>query len=299
MEINVLNQNFGIKNQVEFFNLNDTFAAVRITNNSAISEISLYGAHVMSFVPKGQKDILWMSPNCIYQEGTPLRGGIPICLPWFSAHPTDTTKPMHGFVRLNTWNVLETKAIDDNTTCIKLGIKSNENTKKLWNEDFETELLVMVGKKLEVKLTYINLSKNDVTISCALHSYFSIGNNDTTCIEGLLETDYLDNLENQKQKKQTEKLLNIDKEINRRYINTTNDCLIHDKELGRIVRVAKQNSNASVVWNPFSETIKTMKDLPHEGYKSFVCIEAANINTDARTLKPNEKHELTTILSLD
>jgi D-hexose-6-phosphate mutarotase len=299
MTLTELNDRFAIPGQLKFKEGKGNLQVAEISNTLAIATISLYGAHVLSFQPKGQKELLWLSEKSHFEVGKPIRGGIPLCFPWFGPNASDLKKPIHGFARLVMWDVLRTACLADGSTQIALALREHEATKAILPLKFFAELVVTVGTKLELALTAKNTDSKPFTISDALHTYFNISDVANVTIEGLNETAYYDGTQKDASKKQTEHLLPIQQEENRRYINTEAACVIHDKGLGRNIRAAKRGSNTTVIWNPWSETSKTIGDMQEGGYKTFVCVEAVNAYNDVVTLAPNASHTIAAILSVD
>lgn len=299
MNCSELNAKFAITGQMEFVEGKGKLPVALITSRHAKAEVSLYGAHVLSFVPDGQKDVLWLSPQSMFESGKPIRGGIPVCFPWFGPHATDSQKPMHGFARLQTWNVVETFAFENGNVRIILSLKDNTETKALWPFDFYAKMIIEVGKKLDVTLCCTNTSTETIKVGGALHSYFSISNIANIDISGLKGCQYYAGFAKNISNPQDEETLKIVKEENRRYINHTDDCIIADPKWNRKMRVSKKGSKVTVVWNPYSETVKTMADIPVTGYQDFICVEAVNAYADIIDIEPGENHCLSTVLSLE
>jgi glucose-6-phosphate 1-epimerase len=299
MTLAELNTRFAIPEQLTFKAGKGNLPIAEISNKFATATLSLYGAHVLSFQPKGQKDLLWLSNKSYYEIGKPIRGGIPLCFPWFGPNDSDPKKPVHGFARLVLWDVLRTACLADGSTQIALGLHENNTTQAILPLKFSAELILTVGTRLEVSLTTMNSDSKPFTISDALHTYFNISDISNITIDGLSETMYYDGPTKGITEQQTELALSISKEENRRYINTASDCIIHDKGFGRTIRAAKHGSNVTVVWNPLSETSKTFGDMQEGEYKTFVCVEAVNAYNDLVTLEPNMSHTITAVLSVE
>lgn len=298
MNYSEINAKYALPGQLEFVKGTGDLPLARITNSYAKADISLYGAQVLSFIPKGQKDILWMSPQCIYELGKPMRGGIPVCFPWFGSYAGDSLKPAHGFARLLTWDVTETSALKNGATRLILGLKNNAATMAIWPFSFSARMIFEIGEKLDVTLCCTNTGSDVFSFSEALHSYFSISDITQTGIMGLKDCDYYAGFSMDATIRQQEDVLKIAKEENRRYINHTGDCTLTDPAWNRSIQVAKKGSNVTVVWNPWIETAKTMPDIPVTGYRNFICIEAVNAYDATVTLKPGESHCISAILGV-
>lgn len=299
MDIKELNQKFAIDGQIEFEKGNGGLTVAKITNKFATAVVSLYGAHVQSFQPAGQKDLLWMSPQSAFEVGKPIRGGIPVCFPWFGPHPTDGQKPAHGFARLLVWNVAKTSILSGGEIELQLALVSNAQTLAIWPFSFSATMTVVVGAKLEVTLSYTNTGSETFVCSDALHTYFQVSDSSKIGISGLSGYNYYAGFSKEPDSKQSEAVLAIQQEENRRYINHTADSVIEDAGLNRKIRVAKRGSKITVVWNPWAETTKTIGDIPDAGYKEFICVEAVNTYNDVATLKPKESFSVSTIISAE
>lgn len=295
--IEQLNKSFGIAGKVNFFKGKGGLTTVEINTKDAKSEISLYGAQLLSFAPQGQQDIIWMSENSLFEEGKAIRGGIPLCFPWFGPHATDTSKPQHGFARLQYWEVKEIKQTTDEVVIVKLNLQQSESSLALWPFHFNAMAQFTIGKTLEVDLTVTNTGTEHFEYSDALHTYFNISSIDTIGIEGLQDATYYDGF-GMNLKTQHPSVLYFNTETNRRYVNSTGNCIIHDKDRNRNIVVEKAGSKVTVVWNPGEEIAKTISDIQPGGYKTFVCVEPANAyaGIDIITLQPGQSHTLITII---
>lgn len=298
MTIDELDDKFGIEGELGFTETNGDLIAISIYNKYADAEICLYGGQITRYIPHGGFDLLWMSQASFYEEGKAIRGGIPICFPWFGPNPTDTSKPAHGFARLMYWEVIETSSQASGEIIVKLQLESSEETKALWPFDFCAILTIVIGRTLEVSLSVKNTGNQPFEYSAALHSYFNISGIGNILISGLEGHSYYNGFDNELQVQQDE-LLSIEKEENRRYIDTENDNVIIDPTFNQLIRVSKKGSKVTVVWNPGEETSATMEDMHDGGFQEFVCIEAVNAYHDRITLVSGETHETSTYITLD
>lgn len=298
VDIEELEDRFGIEGELGFTETEGDLISISVFNKYADAEISLYGAHVISFIPHGTFGVLWMSPDSFFEVGKPIRGGIPVCFPWFGPHPSDPEKPLHGFARLMYWDVIETASVATGETLIRLELNSSQETKKYWPYDFCAQLTIVVGRKLEVSLNISNTGESDFSYTAALHSYFNISGIENIEIRGLEGVAYYDGSGDELLKQETP-VLEIKKEENRRYINTDADCIIIDPVFNQAVRVSKEGSNVTVVWNPGEETAEKIEDISGDSYQAFVCVETVNAYNDTIHLHQGEKHNTTTRIGLD
>jgi glucose-6-phosphate 1-epimerase len=298
MNLTELNQKFSIDGHIKFIAGEGDLPMAVIGNKYATAMVSLYGAQVLSYKPIGEEDLLWMSNKSLFKEGKAIRGGIPLCFPWFGKHTTDPSLPQHGFARLSTWEVAETIILENGATEIRLQLHQSPATKTLWSFDFSATITVIIGDKLELKLKIINTDEQDFTYSDALHTYLNISNINNIKIEGLYHTPYYDGFGNTPLM-QEDVLLTITKEENRRYVEHAADCIVTDKGFNRKIRVSKTGSKVTVVWNPWIETTKTMSDMSANGYETFICVEAANSYDDVVTIKPLDAFAISTTIALE
>ena len=295
----MLNEKFGIPGQINFTTGKGNLPIAEITSRDASAVVSLYGAHLLSFQPKEQSDILWMSDLSAFEEGKPIRGGIPVCFPWFGSHESDSQKPVHGFARINQWDVTGTRILSQEEVQLQLTLKDSLGTRLHWPYSFRIDMMIIVGSALKVSLTCTNTGKEVFTYSDALHTYFAVSDIANVRVHGFKKCRYYDGLENGKVKTQTEDLLLVNREESRRYFEFTNDCIIEDLGYSRKIRVKKDGSQVTLVWNPWVENAKKIPDMQDDGYQTMICIEAVNANDDIVTLKPGESHVLTTVLMLE
>lgn len=298
IDIDKLNDKFGLEGKVKFAKLKNDLIFLTLSNKYANADICLYGAHITSFRPHKSKDILYMSPESSFEIGKPIRGGIPLCFPWFGPHKTDSEKPQHGFARLLYWDVVETETIPGGETRIRLQLCSSEETKAYWPHDFLAELTVIVGQTLEVSLKVTNPSDEPFEYTCALHSYFNLSTIENISIDGLQGAKYHSQLEPGEFIQEPPKLV-IQQAETRHYHNTEATCVIEDTIFRRKIRVAKAGSKITTVWNPWKEICAKINDMPDDAFQTFVCVEAVNAFDDVISLAPKESHTTAAMIGLE
>jgi len=289
------NAEFGIENHLCFYANENRLPEIRIKNEYASAAIQLHGGHVSHFQPVGEEPVLWVSRNAIFQRGTALRGGIPVCWPRFCDSSEGHKLAVHGFARTSEWGVQTTSALPDGRTQVVLRLPCSEQTLRLWPHRFELLLSVTVGAELETVLSTRNTGETDFIFSEALHTYFNISDIRTVSVGGLEGCDFIGDPAGTPQIGP----VTFECYTDRLYLDTATDCVIDDPGFGRRIRVSKTGSRNTVVWNPWAEKAQAMKDFGKDEYLTMVCVEAVNAEANAITLKPGERHRLGSTLSLE
>ena len=266
-----------------------------VKNDFATATISLHGGHITSFVPNGKKDILWMSEKSDFAPGAAIRGGVPVCWPWFGDKGEGL--PKHGFVRNEMWYLRSHAELADGRTVVTLEITDKDVKFAKPEFPFTLQITFYIGKHLEISLTAVNEGDVPVVAPCALHTYFAISDVDDVVVKGLEKVEFSDRVAGADPALQSEcTALRIDREIDRLYVNTASAVTVTDKE--RTIKVEKTGSNTTVVWNPWIEKSSKMADFAAEGYRSMLCVEALAAFDDARVLHPGVAVTMTQKISV-
>lgn len=295
-DVSRLNRRFGIPGHAAFREGPGGFPVLTLTHSHGTLELTPYGGHVLSYQPASHAPALFLSQASSFVSGKPIRGGIPVCWPWFGPHPADPAQPMHGFARLLSWDVEAVEAGTEGME-VRLVLRDDARTRAYWPHAFELVLRVVLGPVLRVELTTRNTGTQPFVLTQALHTYFTVGDIERVAIEGLESACYFDSLTRQGVAPEGKPVV-IRAEVDRVYTDTTADCLIRDAALGRQIRVAKHGSRSTVVWNPWVDKSKRMPDFGDDEYPGMLCIEATNARDDAVTVPPGLTHALAQILSV-
>lgn len=271
------------------------YPVFRVNHPVATARVAINGAHVMEWTPAGQAPVLYLSPAAIFQQGKAIRGGIPLCWPWFNAHPTDPEKPMHGFARIRQWTLEEATASEAGVT-LALTLSDDAETHKLWPYPFHLRAELRIGATLEVVLTTRNTGTEVLQLSEALHTYLAVGDISSVIVHGLAGLQYLDTVGPLMMRRQTEDF-HINGEVDRQYISSS-PVQVQDGQNNRTLLVGKWGSATTVVWNPWIEKAARLGDLPDDAYHHFLCIEAANTGHNVATVKPGGCHQIATRISI-
>ena len=277
-----------LPSSVRLVELAPGYPVLEIQHAAAQARVALHGAQLMEWTPAGHKPVIYLSPEAVYREDKAIRGGIPVCWPWFGHH-ADPKLPQHGFVRTRIWEVVEA-AEDAAGVKLKLTLQDDEATRCLWPHAFRVVVEMHLGAELHVSLKMENTDAAAVTITGALHTYFVVGDIRQVTIEGLDGASYLDTVGPHMERKQSGDVI-IDREVDRIYRSSA-EVRIKDGALRRVISIQGAGSQSTVVWNPWIEKAHALADLPDEDYPHFVCVETANAWNDQITLAPGAAHEL-------
>jgi glucose-6-phosphate 1-epimerase len=289
--------------------LHKELLAVSVDNQQASATVFLQGAQLSHYQRRGEAALLWCSEHCDYQQGTSLRGGIPICWPWFGdsqRNPASVQQllvdqgegfPAHGLVRTRDWQLLSIDTANPDTTliCLQLSIKPDDEPR--WPYACTLQLQISVGAELSLELLVTNHSPQVITYSCALHSYFAVSHIDHVSIEGVDQQHYVDCLDNW-QAHQQQGSLQIDQEIDRIYRTEGQPIGIIDPQQ-RTISLSTEGSHSSVIWNPWITKSANLSHFGQQDYQQMLCVETANALDDVVQLAPEQQHRLQLTISTD
>jgi D-hexose-6-phosphate mutarotase len=267
---------------------------VKLRGRPGSAEIYLHGAHVTRWDPAGGRPVLWVSRSSAFAPGRPIRGGVPICFPWFGAHPTDPGQPGHGFARIREWRLVATPEArargDEDAAVAEFELASTEPPHQAWPHAFAARYRVVLGRALTMQLEITNTGSASISFEEALHTYFAVSDVRSTPISGLEGRPYLDKVAGLAERVQPEEPIRFTAETDRVYLDTLATCTIHDPGWKRRITVAKQGSNSTVVWNPWVDKARAMPDFGDDEWPEMVCVETANVGANRVTLAPGERH---------
>jgi glucose-6-phosphate 1-epimerase len=283
-----LNEKYGIKDRIVVEEGVNGFPKVKITLESGTSaEIYLYGAHLTSFKTETGKELIFMSSKAIFKEEKAIRGGVPIIFPQFGGGPL----PQHGFGRNSKFDLLETSvAGDSNSAKVVLALHDNASTRKVWNHAFELKIIAELSfhpqlkSKLRLSMDVTNKSNEGITFTSALHTYFKVDDVEKVAIRSLKNLEYLDKVTQKKEKEHRDEVT-ISSETDSVYHSAPDHVTIIDGETK--ISITKHNFSDYVIWNPHKEKCTTIADMGTDDWKTFVCVEAAAVNTPV-VLKSND-----------
>jgi D-hexose-6-phosphate mutarotase len=282
---------------------NNDLPRIVINTPQASAEIYLHGAHLTSWHPAHSSEVIFLSKQSFFQSDKAIRGGIPICFPWFgprSGPKSDPPAPQHGFARTSAWKLDAVVQSSDSVEVI-LTLDSDESNLQQWPHPFHAEYRVSIGQRLKLEFTVTNTGRQDLTYEAALHTYFQVTDATKIIINGLDQTTFLDNLENKAHKTQ-QGPITMAQPIDNIYLETASTVEIHDPanpaHKPRTIRNEKQNSNSTVVWNPGPKGAAALTDMADEEWQNMACVETCNVRESAIHLAPNQSHTMTAIVTV-
>ena len=301
MNISELNTQFAIANQLSFVEGNGGFPFIQIHNRHARATISLYGGQVLGFHPHhAADDLMFLSERAFYEQGKAIKGGAPICWPWFGADVSGFNRGAHGFARNQLWRAVSTRELPDGATEVVLGLSPSPKSLELWAHTFELTSTITVGKTLKITLVTRNTSDTPMHLTQAIHTYFKVGDIRQTQVLGLENTQYIDNaVGGNREIKPQKGEINFTQEVDRIYTHTPPTMQIVDAAWQRSIQIQTTGSHSTVVWNPWIEIAKKSADLNEGDYQKFVCVETANAADVSVFIAPNAVYELSAVYSIE
>lgn len=265
---------------------------LEIDNPHCRAVVALQGAQLLEFTPHGGDALLWLSPNAIFSPGKAIRGGIPVCLPWFGVNQHAPEQPKHGFARNRDWQLQHIATDPDGETRLGFGFEYNGTEPALFPYPFSARLSLRLSQQLELTLMVANTGTDTLPLSWALHSYHPVADLAATRVTGLDGCRYLDNTRGLAPAVQTGEV-RFSGEIDRAYERVGRTQVIEGNP--RIV-INGENCNSAIVWNPGAELAAGIGDIGAGNYAGFVCVERGAAFGDARHLHAGER--LTSQLTL-
>lgn len=261
---------------------------VKVSNSFASAEIYLHGAHVTSFIPKSGKPLIWTSPASPFADGKSIRGGVPVCFPWFGPHRTVKEFPVHGFVRFRSAELLETSQLSDGRTRVLFGLSADDATRKYWPHDFSLTVEVTVGERLEIALTVTNSGCEPFSYEDCLHTYFAVGDASRCAVSGFDGVGFIDRGKGDSRSVQKGDLVPAGETVQIHTLAPAESVILDTANARRISCVQCGMAN-TVVWNPGEASAAKNPEMAGM-WKEFLCVEGANCIDSRVTLLPGCSH---------
>ncbi|MFO7582968.1 D-hexose-6-phosphate mutarotase [Guyparkeria sp.] len=261
---------------------------MQLENRHGSVTITPLGATVLSYRPRGGDEVIWVSETARFDGSRPVRGGIPVCWPWFGAHPTDTSQGAHGFARRMPWQI-DRMDHDDHGAVAVFSLVDDDTTRSRWPHPFRLTLTVRLDESLHLELAAENRGDEEWEVSEALHSYFRVRDARGIRVEGLRGKHYWDKQQGGVRGVQASDLT-VQPPIDRVFFDHWDETVIHGAD--RRLRIAKNGSATTVVWNPGPDGVKGFDDIPEDAWPGMLCVETANALDNRYRLAPGERHVL-------
>ena len=267
--------------------------------------VAQQGAQILSYQQAEQPPLIWLSPQAAYQRGQSVRGGVPLCWPWFGdlrrnpqavqAHFHLEQAPAHGLVRTLDWELLGIEEEDDAVT-LRFAYDTRTQPLEGWPRDAGLTFVIRLAQDLGMSLETHNRGNTPLTLSQALHSYFAVSDVRQVKVEGLQACRYIDTLQDWQELRQQDDL-GFSAETDRIYLDTAARLSIIDPGWGRRIHLDSRGSRSAVLWNPWVDKAKRLSQFPDDAWQNMLCIETANVLEDVVQLKADERHRLELRLS--
>ena len=266
---------------------------LRVETPFSTACMSLHGGQVLSFVPAGFDDLLWVSPTTAMPPNA-IRGGVPVCWPYFGRQGQPDGVPQHGHARTARWPLTDVKREADGSVVLKLALPLRDGV------PLELVQTVHVGRDLRQSLDTVHRGESAVTLTQALHTYFRVADATQVRVTGLDGLRYADKFDGGTHVQSNDWTLHDPRDPGRSdriYTGTGHRFDLVDPAGGRRIRLDTFGSRSLVVWNPGEAGTAAIADLPDDGWRTFVCLEAANAGEDAIELEPGQRHRLSHVIS--
>ena len=270
----------------------DGLDVVELVTPASTSTIALHGAQVLAFSPREDdaRDWLWVSERANFAVGKALRGGIPICFPWFGPHPTGGGLPAHGFARTRLWRLSHVAALDASRVRAELELASDADTMRVFPHPFAARLAVTAGDALDLAVEVTNTGDAPFAFEVALHTYFAVSAAGAVAVDGLGGCAYADKVAGGALRRQDRAPIRFEGEVDRVY-DSGGPVTIADPARPRPIRVETAGAGSTIVWNPGPAKTATLADMAPDAFNGFVCVETGNVANRRVTLAPGARHE--------
>lgn len=270
----------------------------RIALNTPLcrGEVYLHGAHITAWQPAGHAPVLWMGSQSWFAAGKPIRGGIPVCWPWFGP-AADASKPAHGIARLQAWSLESVATTAEGAVDVVLRLGDNAATRALWPQAFDLRLNVSFGRRLTVELVGSNTGSAAFTVGEALHTYLAVGDVRRVAVRGLGGVAGADRVAQPFPVTGAEEI-RVAAETDLLFNAAEGALTLADPSLNRTLRVSKSGSRSTVVWNPWIAKAARLPDFGDHEWPGMICLEAANATSDAYELAPGATHRMSTTIEV-
>jgi glucose-6-phosphate 1-epimerase len=316
MTAHTLNENFGLPGILHFAEdaAHGELLCAEITLPACTAKVFLHGAHLAAWQPTGMQTALFLSSRSEFFPGKAIRGGIPVCFPWFGPRSftpdglpqTVPGGPSHGFARLQAWDVAFAALVPgggSDELHLTLTLGPSDVSRSFGYGSFRVAYEMVFGaeqgRRLTLRLTVANAGHEPMAFEEALHTYFAVSDVAKVTLSGLKDATYLDKTDGMSRKQASPNPLRLTGQTDRVFPGNSANTAIHDPDGHRSITIAKQHSSTTVVWNPWSDGAATLGDLAPDAWPEFLCVEAVNAGADRVMLAPGETHTMEASILLE
>jgi len=294
MDIDALSSHFAIPGVLAFRQTPSGLIYASVTTPQATATIYLQGAHITAWQPAGHDPVIFLSRESDFLRGKPIRGGVPVAFPWFATRHDGKSGPSHGFARIQDWT-LAFAALTGDDLHLTFTLGPTAMSRELGFDNFYLAFWFIIGRNLTMKLTVGNNAPTPLVFEEALHTYYSVADVRQVNVTGLEPTPFIDKTDHMREKPAAHAPLTFTGFTDRVYPNTSATCVLHDAAGHRRITVAKQNSNTTVVFNPW----KAMPDMSADEWPHMLCVETVNAAANTVTLAPGGAHTMEAHISVE
>ncbi len=287
-------ERFAIPGLLDFPETPDGLVKAVVACEAGAAELFLQGAQLTSWVPAGERPVLFTSSRSLFAPGKAIRGGIPIIFPWFGPYRGGSPAPQHGFARVAPWRLDGVERAADGGISLALSL-DHAGGAPPWPQAMRVEYRIGIGKALFLELTALNRSSEPVTFEAALHSYFAVADVAQVRVSGLEERTFIDKVDGMRRKRQGPAPLVLAGATDSVYLDTPTACAIDDPLWRRRIIVGKDGARSTIVWNPW----QALADLGDNDWRSMICVETGSVADNAITLAPGLACRMTTRIAGD
>lgn len=271
----------------------------RLRFGQAQLDICQQGAQILSYFPDiEQPALIWLSDCAQYEKGQGVRGGVPVCWPWFGdiqrnppavQKTTTADAPFHGLARTLDWQLLDS-SVEHQSVQLTLQLDASQGLAD-WPHAAIVQLQIELGERLTIRLDNHNLGSKPLAISQALHTYFAVSDIHQVAVQGLEGCSYHETLEGWQLREQAG-ALSFTGETDRIYLQVPEHLQIIDSGWQRRIHLRTQGSQSAIVWNPWIDKAQTLSGFASAAWQQMLCIENANVLADHLLLEPGARHRL-------
>lgn len=285
----ISSSNYVISDTKKLYGSEEQFPVIIVDSPKCNAVISLYGGQILNFQATSKAPLLWLSPSAVFKTGKAIRGGVPICAPWFGNHPNFSLN--HGFARISLWKQDSITELANGDIVINLTLTENELSREYNYQQFTMQLQLTLGDDLAIEFSFENHSSETQTCEWAMHSYLAVENCEDATVNGLVDYHYLDKTLNNEANVLTQPQAFLN-EIDRSF---DHGSLTQTIENSSITTITGHNCDSVILWNPGKELANKMPDISN--YHQFICVERGAINTKRWNISSQHKIAATMVIS--